>query len=188
MSNPGDNTLYDQLIGLTNLQVSLHKWKAVALGAVFSASLGFATSPESASILALAGVPFITVYFDLLIRNQDLTIGALSKFLVRQEGLESEFLRHLDDVRAEALHTALFANIAVILSSVIPNVAAILFTRMLFPDPTDVTWITTECLKSVIIYAQAFGIFMGFGVSALSGWGFNKIRKVEPRPNGRIHR
>src|SRR5262245_24431496 len=114
MAETDTQLLYEELVSTGRSQAALHRWKAVYLGAIFSVALGTAAKSKGSSIYALAGIPFLTVYIDFLIRGYDLQIGTLLGFLSKQSGVVADYIRRRESL---PLSTGRFSNLATVSSS-----------------------------------------------------------------------
>jgi len=178
MVEPDIDRLYDDLLAMGKAQDDLHRWKAIALGAIFSVALGFAD--ESNRVLALAGVPFVTTYVDLLIRNHDLRIGPLLRFIAAQDGLEPRFVRYLG---TSGIHTARFANIATVFSSLVANIAALVLLLLTWPSDLGRAEISVSG-NYVLVALFGLGILTAAVVSELSRRWYREVRRADPeRPS-----
>ena len=177
--------LYDEFSAIERAQADLHRWKAVSLGAIFSLALGFAATSAGDSIFALAGIPFITLYVDSLIRGYDLQIATLLSFLSGRAGEVADYVRSREDA---PVSTGTFSNIATVASSALANLGAFLYV-LSRSDPLRVPIQSSpsssgDHLRCVLLWTLGVGFVGAFFVSLVSCHLYNLNRaKKRPSPN-----
>jgi hypothetical protein len=92
----GDEKLRDELLAWQEGQRELHRWKLVAVGGLAALGLGL-TEQGKPQLLVLCLAPFVVAYCDALLRDYDLRVGLIGFFLLKKDGLTSDYELFLEE-------------------------------------------------------------------------------------------
>lgn len=116
--------LRDELIEFEKIIAEFQKWKLIGIGAVFAAGLGLSESLHGNSPLALLAVPMLTVYADFLIRDYDIRLCLIARYMRPRPGEFGEYERFLSTAPTRGRHWV-FGHLASAGSSILANGAVI---------------------------------------------------------------
>jgi hypothetical protein len=75
--------LRDEIIGMQDHMAAFQKWKLIAIGSVFAASLGLSSEHADAGFIwALLAIPVVTVCVDLYIWDWDIRMCVIGRFML----------------------------------------------------------------------------------------------------------
>jgi hypothetical protein len=115
--------LREEIIAFQQAQAEIKKWKVIGIGAVFALGLGYSAQQAGDTSLALFAIPFVTVYCDLLIRDYDLRIAILGRFISKGEDGLARYEQFIHGLGPKGISWWISGHIADTMSSIVTNLA-----------------------------------------------------------------
>jgi hypothetical protein len=118
--------LRDELIEFERIIAEFQKWKLIGIGAVFAAGLSLSEGSDLGgnAALALIAIPMVTVYADFLIRDYDLRLCLIARYMRPLAGEFGDYERFLSESVTKGKHW-LFGHVASACSSLAANGAVL---------------------------------------------------------------
>jgi hypothetical protein len=138
------------------------KWKVFVVAAIGAAALGFSDkAPSSAAPLALAVVPFVCAYIDLLCRNLSVRSKRASGFLASQSDAAepSPVVRYEQWYQTHKEKTGrALESFALLGSTALLSVASAPVGIVAFANSTDVSWQLSRWPNCLFYGASMLGL------------------------------
>jgi hypothetical protein len=168
--------LRDELIGLEASIAEFQKWKLLAIGSVFAVGLGASRPTEHQPFLAaLAAIPLVTVYADLLIRDYDARLCVLGAFLGTQKGAFREYENFIHGL-SRRVRWYVFGNLATTLASLAANSAVLVAVLANCAKTEDMT-------RKLLLWTSIAGIVASALINGFAMWVNSRIFR-ESRQDG----
>jgi hypothetical protein len=146
--------LRDELIEFEKIIAEFQKWKLIGISAVFAAGLAASEKAVAgtSAILALFAIPVVTIYADLLIRDYDIRLSLIARYLRSSNGPIGEYERGLPQLTTKGLHWS-FGHLATFISSAAANGAVLLLVLSLHVS-------TTAEVRSFLVWSSTTGFIL----------------------------
>jgi hypothetical protein len=158
--------LRDELIEFEKIIAEFQKWKLIGIGALFAAGLGLSeTNLGGNSTLALLAVPMLTVYADLLIRDYDIRLCLIARYMRPDPGEFGKYERFLRTAATKGRHWV-FGHVASAGSSVLANGAVVWLAYV----PGVVKTGGSPNIHLILIVSAWIGIAFAIVTYSVYGW------------------
>jgi hypothetical protein len=169
-------------------QAELRKWKFVVLGTVAALGVGLAEKATEGSRLAIFILPLVALYPDLLVRDYDLRIALITKFMRDNKDIRSTY----EDFVAKISKTEypwVLGQSAMILSTAAACIAAVVlgtlfWMRIAVVPPADgrsmIPSFGSETSAHLLVGSGGLGIFAIIAIEGFFARKYMSIMKLGP--------